>query len=348
MKTEEIGWINYAKGLAIIAVLVNHTYNSLYFDDHFLVASFFNNSVFIMVSGYLCFFSNKKRSRSYLENVTHSLSNVLLAYTLATFIYQVYDSHCFDLEQFLIHLVHFDASTQFHYICLFIQLMLVNKPLYIVTRTSFESKFLDIIKDIILGVILIFLSYFSVNYTNILNVYGGGGKLLGGTYIIIYYLGMLLAKYHIFDKSNLGGGIGNNTLLIKSLISIFVWILWYLFMYQNSMKIDSKLPFGEGYNPPSISIAILGFITFITAYELNNMLHAVKIIWVYKPIEYLGKHTLYIYLYHILFLNLGRKYVLLHGDMFEKIMCYIIMIGGSIALEYSFNWLAAKYKLISA
>lgn len=56
MKTEEIGWINYAKGLAIIAVLVNHTYNSLYFDDHFLVASFFNNSVFIMVSGYLCFF----------------------------------------------------------------------------------------------------------------------------------------------------------------------------------------------------------------------------------------------------------------------------------------------------
>lgn len=39
--------------------------------------------------------------------------------------------------------------------------------------------------------VICIVAFLTTNYTNILDIYGGGGKLLGGTYLIAFWVGML-------------------------------------------------------------------------------------------------------------------------------------------------------------
>ena len=235
-------WINCAKFVAIIAVLVDHTNGILYTNQSIAYASYFSVTLFIFLSGMTSYYSDRKHTETWGQNIWRNCSKILLAYIVAVFIYFVVINHHFDLAQFLSRLVEFNISTPFYFVLLYLQLMLVNRPLFVFTNSK-KGFIHEMLCVICLGV----LAYFSINYTYILDVYGGGGKLLGGTYVVVYYLGMLSAKYEI-DKL-----VKRKVRLIGLAIGLIGGTIWWRFICMNQFTIDSKIPFGRGLNPPSIS-----------------------------------------------------------------------------------------------
>lgn len=174
------------------------------------------------------------------------------------------------------------------------------------------------------------ISYFTTNYSNILNVYGGGGKLFGGTYLILLYLGMLFAELERFIK--------RNAKIAGILLFAGAVILWWRFEVRDGFALDRKIPFGGGFNPPSVSsitmvLLVAGFVYClgeIVAERKNRFVQTAAAIW-----NWLGKHTLYIFLYHRFFLD----YVLPHfaagcSKWPKRFVYFAVMIFGSIAIEY--------------
>lgn len=81
---------------------------------------------------------------------------------------------------------------------------------------------------------------------------------------------------------------------------------WSLFVSENRCKLDRIFPFGEGLNPPGVSLGLHAVLIAVTIYafdQLVNNINNEKLFKLYEKAAFLGKHTLYIYLYHRLFLD---------------------------------------------
>ena len=150
---------------------------------------------------------------------------------------------------------------------------------------------------------------------------------------------MLLSKYRVFAKRS----------LLKS-VSIFIiagllWLVWWRFICTDRYTIDAKLPFGGGFNPPSISEFLLALSMLfacyggITLFERNK--YTIAII---KPFAWIGKHTLYIFLYHRLFLDfLLTPYVVIANVHVKRIVYLAVMFFGSILIDAAVNGLKNGY-----
>ena len=148
--------------------------------------------------------------------------------------------------------------------------------------------------------------------------------MLGGTYLVIFYLGMLFGSMDFrFAK------VKNEFL---STIASFICVAgWHEFMYKNLLKIDSYLPFGVGVNPPGISFCIYGILMVWFLYSLfslmkdcnNKIVHMIE-----SSINFLGKYSLYIFLYHRLILD----YYLIHLPINNMIIKRLVYFGAMILI----------------
>lgn len=234
--SRQIDWINCAKFLAILAVLIDHTNRVLYYNQHIALASYYSVSLFILISGYLSFGSNIRHNRSYGGTVIKSCKKITLAYLLASLIYCLLACHVFDFQTYLNAIIHFNASSPFYYVLLYIQLMIANKAIYqLLVYSKRYKKVYEIIYDIVLGAIIFFISSVTTNYTNIFDIYGGGGKVLGGTYLLLFYFGMVFNKYKIFVNNS---RIKIVLIFATSVVGYFCW--WRLMCNGFKSAIDSK------------------------------------------------------------------------------------------------------------
>lgn len=129
-KDKQIKWINCTKFMAIFAVIIDHSNDILYGDDRIQKISFYSVSLFIIISGMLCYRSNERNDLPYIKTTLKSLSKIVPAYLVATFIYQVATYKYFNFLTYVEYLVGFNASAPFYFVLLYIQLMLVNKIMY--------------------------------------------------------------------------------------------------------------------------------------------------------------------------------------------------------------------------
>ena len=129
-----------------------------------------------------------------------------------------------------------------------------------------------------------------------LPVHGGGKYLFGGTYLLIYYLGILLASTNIFT-------CGKQKRIIMLLVSGIAWFLWWRMMCNGMLSIDRYLvPYwGKGFNPPSMQGIIYALIILIFTYSFFTLLdehkRAKSLIDIFSLI---GQNTLYIFMYHLM------------------------------------------------
>ena len=99
-------------------------------------------------------------------------------------------------------MIGFNASGPLYYVCLYIQLMIANQILLCVLHkidecVKVKGKYVCGMFEMILLFVVILISYFTTNYTNVMEVLGGG-ILFGGTFLVFFYTGMLFAKHNIF------------------------------------------------------------------------------------------------------------------------------------------------------
>ena len=104
-----------------------------------------------------------------------------------------------------------------------------------------------------------------------------------------------------------------DTTLVKSIVTLIVagilwFVMWRYACVNGCEKLDSYAPFGSGYNPPSITHMTFASCVLFISFGVFTLLEQIKYMnSIASFICGLGKHTLYIFLYHRLILD----YVLL-------------------------------------
>lgn len=202
-KGEKILWIDCLKAIAILAVLLDHTFMVLYDNPNVQTATFFSVSLFILVMGITTWISEEGHSKE--ENgakIKRKIKKIIIPYIVATFMYTVVQDRYFNFELFINRVILFNASSPLYYVALYIQLIFINVFLYTIIKKCNQCRYSYLYKMIIF-ILLLFGASLSINYSNILSIYGGGGKLFGGTYVVLSYLGMIMAPWLLAEKSNL-------------------------------------------------------------------------------------------------------------------------------------------------
>lgn len=268
-------WADFAKFLAILAVMIDHTNGVLYSNPKIAYFSYFSVSVFILISGITTYMSFEKRNVNTWGGIKKRSIGILGPYLVATFIYCIFYYRYFDLQVYLNHVIHFNVSGPLYYVLLYLQLIWIAPLLCNLIRYSGDKSYrvaLFIVE--ILGVIAV--CFLTTNYTNILSVYGGGGKLFGGNYLLLFFIGMLLGRL-----------VPKITFSVKNLIALGIVafglsVTWWNFIATNQLQMDSKIPFGNGFNPPSISLIIYAILVVFTCYMLGNLIETSKNVFLLK------------------------------------------------------------------
>ena len=256
---EEMKWINCGKCVAILAVLLDHTYKTLYTNSGIAYASYFSVSLFVILSGITSYVSYDRRKTFCIRN---RILKIIIPYAVATAIYQIVYNRFFDFDQYLEYLFDFNVSGPFYFILLYIQLILISPILYKSIKKISLNKFSYMFHVVLLGFIVL-ISYFTTNYTNIRSVYGGGGKLFGGTYLVLFYIGMMIARRNFSWKTSKGN-------LLAIFISVILYLVWLIFAVKNRFALDQMLPFGNGLNPPSITSGLMSVIILDMVFAIVN------------------------------------------------------------------------------
>ncbi len=329
-------WVDVAKFLAILAVMTDHTEGILYESSDVAYFSYYSVSLFIIVMGITTMWSYSRNSESLAKKVRNKCIGMIRPYVIATVIYCIFMYKSFDLEAVIYHLIRFNATGAFYYVLLYIQLVLISPVLFCIFEKTKGKKW-GIAVEAASFVIVICISSWTTNHSNILGVYGGGGKLFGGTYLILLYLGMWVGKYY--------GKISVKTVPAGILAAIMLCctIAWWRFIANDKCQIDLRFPFGEGFNPPGISLGLYAVLMALMLYFLETALlsHPDGIpMKIMEAFAFLGKHTLYIFLYHRFILDIVIPYIsavsgiVIWNVWIKRIIYFLFMTGGSMLLEY--------------
>lgn len=199
-KPARIQWIDFMKAMAIFAVLVDHTRGELYTNRTFQFISFYSVSLFIIVSGITSYNSyEKNKGISYGQDIKRKLKAILIPYGIATIVYTTFSLNwTFDLMTFITTFLNFKADAVFYFVLFYIQLMLISKPLCMFVSSVKEAKrpgYQKALIHLIATALLMYAAHIFINHTFMLNVHGAGKILFGGTWLFVYYIGIVIGSY---------------------------------------------------------------------------------------------------------------------------------------------------------
>ncbi len=329
-------WIDVAKAFAIFAVLIDHTYGVLYKDYVIHNPSYFSVSLFILCMWVTSYLSNKRTKWNY-KVLAKKIIGILIPYSMASAIYSIVEYKCFNLQLYLTSWIHFNASPPLYYVLLYIGLLIVA-PVFLYLLQSEYKGFGGMLYNFVVFAIIVLFSAVCTKRTNILEIYGGGGVMFGGSYMILLYLGMLFAKY--FAEVEV-----TNVFVDMFLFSLF--ILWSSFININQFKIDSYFPFGSGINPPSITLFCGALIMLAIAWTFKGVQKSSRAVIrkIHDCLSYIGRHTLYIFLYHFLFLLKVVPVItdnllsLNFNKWIVRFIGFAVLIIGPLFIEFIFSHL---------
>ncbi len=326
--TKRTYWIDVAKFMAIIGVMIDHTNGLLYKSQKIAYFSYYSVSLFILMMGVTSYWSYSRYNESIINKVGKSCWKIIRPYLVASFIYSIFSDRQFHFGNYLTRVTHFNASGPFYYVLLYLQLLFLVPVLYLILKYADRFKY-GVAVEIIGLIVVLFISSLTTNYSNILDIYGGGGKLFGATYLILLYLGMLFGKH--YRKLS----VNNIMLVILFIVSITLTVLWLNFIYVDKCQIDTYVPYGEGFSPASISFGLYAILMACTIFLLEKVLNFnTHLIKVFEIISVLGRHTLYMFLYHRIILGiLARTGIIISNIWVMRIVYFTCMIGGSIIIE---------------
>ena len=199
-KTKRIAWIDLAKCFAIFGVLVDHTKGILYSNPIITHASFFSVSLFILTMGITTYGSLNQNKIPVMQYLWKRTKNIAGPYIIATIINCTLINRRFVFQDIIVHLIHFDACLPYYYVILYLQLLWISPLVFKILMWADK-----IWKQIIVFILIVILSALTTNRTDIIGIYGGGGKLFGGTFLIMLFVGMFISKHYSALFNHSGG-----------------------------------------------------------------------------------------------------------------------------------------------
>lgn len=335
--TKKIIWIDCAKAIGIFAVLVDHTYGVLYENIRITCSSFFSVSLFILIMGITTYISEAKHKDDKMRfTISRKMCRIFLPYFVATVIYSLWMDGMFDLRNIVLRVLYFNASGPFYYISLYLQLIAANAILYRVLLICSEGGRLSCCIKLLVGAVIVVISALTTLHSNLLGIYGGGGKLLGGTYLILAYVGMAFAPYLIKKRTS-------KYLFAVAACTSILWAgvlkyCWVCNTIDDFLRLDVKFPFGSGLNPPGVTLMCYSGIVLFWCFSIGSLCAAGNhlILKITRFFKMIGENSLYIFLYHRLILDYFLcPYVVIENIWLRRIiyiacMVYIPIVGNKL------------------
>ena len=282
--TDQFIWLDFLKTLAMIAVVLNHVYGFVFNNNILLFHTGFSVTLFILVAGVTSSISISKRNLVDKRYLFNRVSGILIPYLIGSFIAHVYSNRgTFDFIQFLNQIISFSASGPYYFVAFFIQLVLVSTFIFFLFK-----KYNNIYKHLMIISIIYLISVYFNKHTIIGNIMGGGGKLLGGSYLFVFSLGIFIYNYINILKG------------FKTNIIVFIVSLVCIVIFEKNQMILKVWS-----NPPNNYLVFYTIIIFFIVFSSYNIfLSKLRlIIKLIKCINKIGQNSLYIFLYHYIFIH---------------------------------------------
>lgn len=339
---EKILWIDCVKFIAIFAVIMDHTRNILYTNAVIQTVSFFSVTVFVFLSGVTSYYSVKRhKDRNLVHEIGRRLGIIVWPYMVATLIYQLAHDHAFDIKIFLLHLVRFDASAPFYFVAFFIQLIIIAPGLVYLLDKCQKSK-RKLIGYMMLLLLMIGIALLSIRYTGFGEIYGGGHYLFGGSYLVVFFLGMLFAHLGMPIYRKWGYEIALFAISIVLMSGMMIGLI------LRGMWLDYHQFFGIGLNPPGItlfsySMTVIAVLMLIFSWMERSRVKGFS--FFARVIGKLGSYSLYIFLYHLLFMEVMEAVTRKINFNIQWVKCVVYlpaMILGPIVFVELYRYVKIK------
>lgn len=273
-------WLDLLKGIAMIAVVIDHLY-SYYQNLTIQYHTGFHVSLFILVAGFTSAISIQNRGGVVnFSYILKRISKIFIPYLIATLVYCLYFQY-FDLTTIFQKIYTFSIAGPLYFVFFYIQLVAISYFIYRLINHS-KSKLLDIL----LVIIFYFLAIFFNKYKIINSFYGGSGVLFGGSFFFLFTLGFFVKKYEkLLDNKKF-----NIILFSISLILLTIFEIYNLISVSWSNPANNWL---IGYTLIIFSLVLSFYQLFLTRF--TKFLSSITIV---------GKNSLSIFLYHTLVINI--------------------------------------------
>ena len=320
-------WIDFGRAIAIIAVVLNHAYGRLYTGVVVEYLTYFNVSLFIYLMGTTQFLSLERNQGPVWKKMLRSIWKIIVPYVVCSFIYDAVQNQGFDLIRILRKVCHFDASQPLYYVLLYIQLLIISPIIYNWVRTR------NPVRMMVGMCVVVAFSVISYKRSVLFEVYGGAKYLFGSTYLIELYIGMLFATiYPVMDRY-FKTWISRVMVLLLCLSGLF--ISGMMVAGSGSIFVEMQ-PSWPTINPPGAVLIVYSFFVFLSIFAWTEMAELFAVTSrLTELISRLGGHTLYIFLYHLLFFECFLP------DYGSRVLNWIIdlpvLLGGPIVIEYIFR-----------
>ena len=190
MATKREPWIDLVKGIAILAVLVDHTFgHEPRIGRSLCVAwSYFSVALFVLIGGYN---AGRTQARhvgdSFWASVPwRGIRRLLGAYLVAVGIFHVVGTQSFVLSDYLRSVVSFNSVGAFYFVAFYVQLLALSPVLY---RSLCRCPWLALAA-------VALAAHWMTRHTLVFEqAYGAGKFLLGGYFLLAYALGMALSLW---------------------------------------------------------------------------------------------------------------------------------------------------------
>lgn len=313
-------WVDCAKAVAIMAV--DHCNGMLYSNSMIAQASYFSVSLFVLLSGFTTWISDTYRPRD-MKKALQKVGTMYSQYAAATFVLVCFYIRFWDFKTYFEYLLNFSIIPPFYFFVFFIQLLIISPVLLWWCKYCGGQRY-GWLLHIFTLLFLCLLSSACIQYTYILPVHGGGRFLFGGTYIILYYMGIVLGSSGIFN------GAGRNKVL-RLIIAILLWAVWLLGCYWQKLPFDQWLSkyWGDGFNPPSVLFIVFAMITLFLLHALFSVLEESSIRFfrgIVGLFSWIGRRTLYIFMYHWMIRDMIFPYVNGMNRWIVRFLVFVPMI----------------------
>lgn len=324
--SKRVKWIDAAKTVAWGGVMTQHVNHLFYCDQRIFKSTWYAVALFIMIGGYLTACSYEKKGTIDIRQRTGRL---LLTYSAATVIYVFYQERYLDVEGLFLHIIHFDASGPFYYIWVYCQLLVISPVLEGALNWADAKGIKGYVRRAAVLTAVLSICYFNVTYTSAFQLSSSGGHLGGGIWLFYWYMGMRMKAVLDCEFKHPKAAFG---------VSIFLLCIWeYIFIFKDYIVCFQAM-FGDtqisGLNWMHALQTVL--VLFAVKSGMACIENRGKRIWdiVIRVFCFIGRNTLYIFLYHLLFLDIGMKLWPGQNVFGRRLFLGILMTAGPLCLKY--------------
>jgi hypothetical protein len=170
--------------------------------------------------------------------------------------------------------------------------------------------------------------------------------MLGGTYLVLFYLGMAFAS--LISPIDTNAKINKKeTTILCSLF--FLMAFWYFLIATRHAVLTKVVPLWDFKNPPGFGLGLFGIFVALFIWRLIILmenLNSAKINRILRFLSKLGDCTLYIFLYHLLIRKLFT-YVLPVASQpmwFRRLVVFPAMLFVPCMVKMGWDWVKRAYQ----